>query len=431
MREPQFERLRSEVGDAVRQPEFSTVQRRAGKVRRRRAVSTSAVFLVTALAAVSFGYTVQNTPSDYGSLDPVPTVTGETGTAWPRMTSSASTGSELYGLYVRCADCAAELYMSPDGGDSWQRRTTPAAPADTTSRNGTTLVALAPGTLAWSEQGNLAVDPFTTQGTDGPTADPTTPATVMRTWITRNGGETWVRTAAASEPAAAVPDGARPADCDLLELPACTVGVIDPDTGRFAPLATQPTGIVLEPGWTNEVNAPLDGRLWVSGLDPATRKPAVATSSDAGRTWRTHVFTGGVAATPDGVWLAPMYLPKVAAGTGATAYALTYRQDGVFDTHRTTDGGVTWQAGPAIDAVQLTPGFVAADGTYIVQTAGETVAGDGSGPYSPVDLAGYPDFPMRPVQVVSGKAATRYLLTAEDGAYVSEDGRTWRQARLP
>ncbi|MFC4070158.1 hypothetical protein [Actinoplanes subglobosus] len=431
MREPQFEQLRSEVGNAVRQPEFSTVQRRAGKVRRRRAASTGAVFLVTALAAVSFGYTVQNTPSDYGSLDPVPTATGDPGTGWPRMIAAASTGTELYGLYRSCPDCDAELYVSTDGGGSWQRRTTPAAPTDTTSRSDATLVALAPGILSWSEQGNSAIDPFQSPGAGGPTAGPTTPAAVMRTWITRNGGETWVRTVAASEPAASVPDGARPADCDLLELPACKVGVIDPDTGRFAPLATQPTGIVLEPGWTNEVNAPLDGRIWVSGLDPATRKPAVATSSDAGRTWHTHVFTDGVAATPEGEWLAPMYLPKVAAGTGTTAYALTYRRDGVFDTHRTTDGGVTWQAGAEISAVQLTPGFVAADGTHIVQTASEPVTGDGPGRYTPAELTGYPDFPMWPVRVASTRADISYVVPAETGAYVSKDGRTWRQARLP
>jgi hypothetical protein len=33
--------------------------------------------------------------------------------------------------------------------------------------------------------------------------------------------------------------------------------------------------------------------LWVSGLDPATHRPAVAVSRDGGRTWTTHMPPAG------------------------------------------------------------------------------------------------------------------------------------------
>ncbi|AEV88279.1 hypothetical protein ACWT_7269 [Actinoplanes sp. SE50] len=52
MREPSFDKLRSDVGDAVRQPDFTTVQHRAGRMGRRRharrwAVTGAAVIAVT------------------------------------------------------------------------------------------------------------------------------------------------------------------------------------------------------------------------------------------------------------------------------------------------------------------------------------------------------------------------------------------------
>ncbi|WP_433796156.1 sialidase family protein [Actinoplanes sp. CA-252034] len=431
MREPQFDRLRSDVADAVRQPEFSTVRQRAGGIRRRRIATSSAVFVVTALAAASFGYTVQNAPPDYGSLDPVPEVTCSTDCGWPWMTASASTGSELYGLVRRCEDCASELYASSDGGGSWQQRTVPPAPAGASNSREASLAAQGPGLLTWREQRTFVPDVVQTHSTGGPTADPTAQVSILQTWVSRNGGGTWVRAAAGTGPAAAVPQGARPADCDLVEMPACKVGVLDPDTGRFAPLAAQPTGITVDPGWTSQVSAPIDGRLWVPGLDPATRKPAVATSSDAGRTWRTHVFTDGEAAPAGKEWLVTSHVPKIAVGTGTTAYALTYRDDGAFDTHYSTDGGTTWRSGDTVERIGFLPGYVAADGSHIIPTdTGATAGRDGE--YAPVTLSGIPEAAMRTVQITTGQADQPYLMPSSGSdAYLSKDGRTWQQVRLP
>ncbi|MEU4164568.1 sialidase family protein [Actinoplanes sp. NPDC026670] len=432
MREPQFDRLRSEVADAVRQPEFSTVQARAGKVRRRRAATTSAVFLVTVLAAASFGYTVQNSPPDYGSLDPVPEVTCTQDCSWPWMTASASTGSELYGLVTRCETCDSELYVSPDDGDSWEARNMPPVPGDVVTPREVTLVAPGPGLLVWSER-TFIRGAVQTQSTGGPTAGPTTPpVSSLQTWISSDGGRNWGRAASATEPADAIPAGARPVDCDLVELPDCKVGVLDPDTGRFAPLANQP-GITVEAGWTDQVAAPLDGRVWVPGRDPATNKPAVAVSSDAGRTWHTHVFTGGLAFPADSSGLATVYMPKVAAGSGTTAYALTNRGDDTYDTYYTTDGGATWQAGgEPLEEVRTLPGYVTADGAHIVPTFGGASISRGTGRYGPVTLSGMPEAAIRTVRVSTGQADQPYLMPSSGSeAYLSKDGLTWQQVRLP
>lgn len=431
MREPQFDRLRSEVADAVRQPEFSTVQARAGRVRRRRAATTSAVFLVTVLAAASFGYTVQNSPPDYGSLDPVPEVTCTQDCSWPWMTASASTGSELYGLVTRCETCDSELYVSPDGGDSWQARSVPPAPGDVSTPREVTLTAAGPGLLVWSER-TFTGGVVETQSTGGPTAGPTAPASIPKTWISKDGGTYWILPEATTEPVGAVPDGARPVDCDLVELPDCKVGVLDPATGRFAPLANQP-GVTIEAGWTDEVRMPTDGRLWVPGLDPVTRKPAVAVSSDAGRTWHTHVFTGGPAFPTGHKGLATIYMPKVAAGSGPTAYALTTRDDGTFDTHYTTDGGTTWQTGAEpLDQIRALPGYVTADGAHIIATYAGASISRGTGRYGPVTLSGMPEGAIRTVQISTAEADQPYLMpTSGSEAYLSKDGLTWQQVRLP
>jgi hypothetical protein len=432
MREPHFERLRSDVADAVRQPEFSTVQQRAGKVRRRRAAMTSGVFVVTVLAAASFGYTVQNSPPDYGSLDPVPEVTCTQDCSWPWMTASARNESELYGLVTTCENCDSELYVSSDDGGFWQARSVPPTPGDVATPRQVTLAAPGPGLLIWRENGVSAGNVTGTQSTGGPTGGPTAPVMTMQTWTSRDGGRNWTRAEATTNPTDAVPAGARPVDCDLVEVPDCKVGVLDPASGLFSPLATQPTGITVEPGWTDQISVPIGDRLWVPGLDTATRKPAVAISSDAGRTWKTHVFTDGAAMPVDSGWPAAMYTPKVASGSGGTAYAVTYRDDGTYQAHYTTDGGATWKAGESIERARALPGYVTADGSHIVPTDTGAVAGHGTGKYTPVTLSGMPEGAIRSVQITTERADQPYLMPSSgSAAYLSKDGLTWQQASLP
>jgi hypothetical protein len=172
--------------------------------------------------------------------------------------------------------------------------------------------------------------------------------------------------------------------------------------------------------------------LWVPGLDPATRKPAVASSPDGGRTWRTHVFTGGVAAVATDGLIPTMYLPAVTAGTGETAYALTYREDGRLDPYRSTDGGVTWRPSTG-GAVPEAPdaGFVTADGAHVIKTGDEFRASRAGGGYERATLPGYPAELRRLTQVTSQQAAGRYLVFSLALLFISDDGWTWRQVSLP
>lgn len=436
MLESQFDRLRSEVGDAVRQPDFSTVRARAGKVRRRRAITSAAAFLAVVLSATGLGYAVQSAPNERGLANPAPVATKGPGGAWFPSTSVTNAGTNLFRVFERCRECDAELWASSNGGESWQHRPTPPAPSNVLGPRLASLVALAPGLVVWRERHNLTAAEVQALSASG--NPPFTDSPADRPWITRDGGMTWQQITIDTQPVATVPEGVRPVDCALVDLSTCRIGVIDPVTGRFAPLAAQPTGITVQQRWTDVINVPLDGRLWVPGLDPVTNKPAVAASSDAGRTWHTHVFTGAVAAVPgsDGT-AGTYYLPKVAAGSGEAAYVLTYRADGIVDAHYTADGGLTWREGDTIRNPQGSAGFVTADGSHIVTTGTGLVAGRGTGRYVPVTLPGYPvdpaGYPVDPAltQVAAGQATVPYLVDSDDGPYLSEDGRTWRLVRLP
>ncbi|MFI1991995.1 hypothetical protein [Actinoplanes sp. NPDC020271] len=432
MLESQFGRLRSEVADAVRQPDFSTVRSRAGQVRRRRARTSAASILAVVLGVTGAGFAVQTVPTDRGLADtaPAPAPTESPGGEWFPSTQVTNAGTTLYRVFERCRDCDSELWASSDSGRSWQRRPSPPAPGDVTGPRTATLLALAPGLLVWRDQHNLTTAEVQAMVSGNPSGR-NSPAD--RPWITRDGGMTWQQATVDTRPATAVPDGVQPVDCALFEVTTCRIGAIDPVTGRFAPLAAQPTGIIVQERWrwTDVINVPLDGRLWVPGLDPVSHKPAIATSADSGRTWHTHVFTGAatVELETDGT-AGTYYLPKIAASSGATAYVLTYRADGIVDAHYTADGGLTWRDEATIRDYLGSTGFVTADGSHILPVGTGLVAGHGNGAYTPVELPGYPGDGQTP-QVASRHAAVPYLVNSDAGPYLSDDGRTWRLIRLP
>ncbi|MBO3743895.1 sialidase family protein [Actinoplanes flavus] len=394
-------------------------------MRRRRAVTAAAVFLATVLTATGLVATARDVPDERDLFDTAPTVTEAPDAGWPRTTSAAYTGTEVYAVHTRCRECNAELYVSSDEGDSWQRRTMPPAPENALRPREASLRALAPGVIIWRE---ATFVPFPTAETPAAESPRVMAGPTVVPWITRDGGRSWHRAEISTQPVAVIPDGVSPIECSVWGISTCTVGVVDPATGRFAPLASQPTGITVEDGWTSQINVPLGGRPWIPGLDPVTRKPAVATSADGGRTWHTHVFTDGVAAVyHEVIGVAAMYLPRIAAGPGAAAYVLTHRADHVVDVRYTTDGGETWNTGDTI-ADGDTTGYVTADGTHILTTTDDrttTSAGHGTGKYTPVTLPGYPESPS------TAQFTGQYLVTAEDGMHLSADGRTWRRISPP
>jgi hypothetical protein len=384
--------------------------------------------VATVLAASGLGYAAVARP-DRGVQVAVPTPpVGESG--WPRMTSLVATGpDDLYGVWERCRDCAQELYASDDAGVTWQRRVVPPASADAAVPRFSILVPLGPGILAWRDARAVSLADLrklpsesVEDGRDSPLSD--------RLSITIDGGRTWRRAGIDPKPVAAVPPGTRPVDCHLAgPVSPCLVYAVNPVSGRFAPLADQPSGITVEDGWSGQTNLPLGAALWVPGLDPVTRKPAVASSSDGGRTWRTHVFAGGVPAVAHDGMVAGMYLPTVAAGTNGTAYVLTYRDDLGKDTYRTTDGGATWKSGAVLPEIP-DAGFVTADGAHVVNTGRKFLAGR-NGDYQPVTLPGYPAGLQQQAAIVSQQTAGRYLISSSPDLLLSDDGRVWRRMNTP
>jgi hypothetical protein len=438
--EPHFAGLRDYADDAVRQPDFAAVRRRAGRVRRRRAVASSAAAVATALVVSGLGYAAIAGPSGGPpAAPPTPSISEDPTAGWPRLTDVGATGpDDLYAVFERCRDCAPELYVSEDAGATWQRRTVPPAPSDATAgiSRSSWLVPLGPGILAWRDLRTISLSDIgslvapSTEPTDGGRS----PSAIERTWITVDGGRTWRRAEVDPDPMTAVPPGSRPVDCQLAGQPSpCQIYAVDPVSGRFAPLADQPSGITFESGWLAQTDVPLGGHLWVPGLDPATHKPAVASSPDGGRTWLTHVFVEGMPAVAnDDGRIAAMYLPTVAAGADGTAYALTYREDLRMDPYRSTDGGVTWRPVPG-GAVPEVPdaGFVTADGAHVVKTGWDFRASRDGGEYEPVTLPGYPADLLQLTQVTSQRAAGRYIVPSMSSFYVSDDGWTWRRVYVP
>jgi hypothetical protein len=431
MHESHFAGLRAYADDAVRQPDFAVVRQRAGRVRRRRVLTSSVAAVVATLTVTALGYAAAG-GSGEGPPLVAPTTPGAPEAGWPRLINVVATGpGTLYAVYERCRTCDQELYASDDAGGTWQRRTVPPVPPVPQGlppglARFSTVVPLGKGILAWTDARLVTVqDMFTSPSATAPSAP--------QSWITVDGGRTWRRTEVAAEPVAAVPRGTRPVDCSVVgQLSPCRVYAVDPVGGRFAPLAEQPSGITFEAGWTQQTNVPIEGRLWVAGLDPATRKPAVASSPDGGRTWHTHVFTGGVAAVADQGMIATMYLPAVAADADGTAYAMTYRDDHALEPYRTTDGGATWRpvsGGTVADVPDA--GFVTADGAHIVKSGQEFRASRDGGGYGRVTLPGYPADLLRLTQVTWAGATGRYLVFSLSQLYLSDDGWTWRQANGP
>lgn len=432
---PQFEELRAYADGAVRQPGFADIRRRARRVRRRRTAASSAAAAVAVLVVTGLGY-VATTGSRGGLPVAVPTpATSAADAGWPLVTSVAATGrKDLYAVVERCRGCGPQLYASPDAGVTWQRRPVPPAPDREGDPRSALIVELGNGILAWQERRSVKLEDLRTW----PSTAPSKPAyggqgssVRQGLWITVDGGRTWRRAAIDPEPVAAVPPGTRPVDCGLLGPAApCRIYAVNPVSGRFAPLADQPPGITLQSGWAGQTNVPLGAGLWVPGMDQATRKPAVAASSDGGRTWRTRVFTDGVAAeTYDGM-VAAMYLPTVAAGPNGTAHVLTYRADLRKDTHRSTDGGASWVPGDSVPEVP-DAGFVTADGAHVVNTGQGFLADRDSGSYTAATLPGFPAELRQHVPIVSHPAAGRYLVSLSPGLLLSDDGWKWRRVATP
>jgi len=207
---------------------------------------------------------------------------------------------------------------------------------------------------------------------------------------------------------------------------------MDPATGTLAPLAAQPAlaQYVM-------AAAPVDAGLWVKGLDPATRRPAVAVSRDRGQTWTVTVFTMESPAPSPGGGTPRSYLPDIATADGRTVYAIIEgTDDGFAHLYRSTDGGATWQrtnpdGPPSGLPFVTTQSFVTTDGAHVMllqegDTAVAKISPDGR-TYAPLAMPGGPANVAAPTVINK----THYLSHDGQALYLSTDGRNWRRLTTP
>jgi hypothetical protein len=236
----------------------------------------------------------------------------------------ASDGSG-FALLAECSKtrCVQRVAVLEKGAGAWRPATSPLP--DVTGDLGITagLTVLGPGRA------------LITEGT-WPPPD--------RTWFTSDGGNSWRQSTNKPEGTTpTVPEGG------VLILD-CTRSVEDgngcegsrllavmPATGEYRILAHQPPfkGLVSPAGQT-------DGRLYASGLDPRSGRPAIAVSEDRGNSWRTAPLPG--AALEGGGSLSVV-------SDGSALYVSQSGQlpdeddvkNGLLTLHRSTDDGRTWQ----------------------------------------------------------------------------------------
>jgi hypothetical protein len=423
--------LREDVESAARQPDFAVVRGRARRmVRRHRAASAGAVLSVT-LVAAGMGYAVTGVPGSgeatgptapatapvtADTTAPAPSPRGGVGEGRPRVIGvTAGDADHLYVVVHTCRECDPELRASADGGRTWQsRRVPPAVTGIGGVGSALSLTAHGPDALSW-------------------VATPTV-------WVSSDGARTWRRAALSADPVDAVGGNAGLFGCLPGDgLARCRPSIVDVVRGRVAPLANGPAGFQAAILQSALVNGPAGQRLWLSGLDPTSRKPAVATSGDGGRTWSTHVFAAGVPAEEShgGGPVAAKFLPTLAATAGGTAYALILRDDAHQDAYRTTDGGRTWRSVPGAGAFGTSYwSYATADGRHVVVVMNKRHGADlwvseSGRAYRRAVLPGYPTAPgdpgLTPVHPVEG----RYVEWTDRHLYLSEDGWRWRSVPLP
>ncbi|MFV2103375.1 sialidase family protein [Micromonospora sp. LOL_024] len=307
-----------------------------------------------------------------------------------------------------CAKTIVQMVGSDDGGRTWSDRGGPI--------NAVSFRVLGPGRL-------LAA------------ILPDTPGVGARTLqVSTDGGRIWRKLVRASA-VAGVPAGGTavcwPESDKVAET--CTVHALDAAPHRLAPLTSQPPFALDE----DSSIAQTAGRLWASGVDPATGRPAVAVSRDAGRSWASEVFADAPACQRGGC-----PAPHLAVGDGPAVYAVI---DGAgrLAVYRYVEsggqGGDGWQPVSGADELPAdrlaggTPSFVTSDGTHVLS---EVVAQPGQGidgyrwwaarpdgVYQPVELDGLPPT-VKPIRRTPD--GWFYTHSYTDGMlYGSADGWRW------
>jgi len=323
---------------------------------------------------------------------------------------------ELYAIVLSCPQCEPELHVTRDRGRTWTNR-------------GTMADVNLPG-APWE----IRVGRSGAVGVFGYLAGGSGPDRVLSTSLDR--GRAFAQVIPGDPVDAATPDAFVTCAYES-SASRCVVQVHDLDEGTTAPLANQPGLVVVR------VERAPDGTIWALGRDDGAERPAIARSTDGGRTWTTHVF----ADAPEFAAGYRLLAGQVAAVDGTVVAELTYaplaepsRNSNV--AYRLRDGD--WQR---LDTDAWGPGAVAAasylvaDGTFVLQTIG-------AGAAAPQPRNGTQFWSCPPSGTAYGRIAVPAGLTGDQlnavqrlpgggylahnvaGAWVSDDGRTWTRLAI-
>ena len=388
------------------------------RARRRRAATVAATGLAVVAVVLGVALDLPNisgkratAPDDQLPLPSAPMGT-EDSFAWAGMGDR----DHLYVSYLNCPDpptpvpsptgppvlppCVFELRASADGGATWEARPAPAP-------DGIHLLF-----DVWGTEILYARTPMAYEGGVG-----------LLERISFDGGRHWAPLVHDPTPLDALPDGAE-AVCHSLGSD-CSVAAADPVTRTIRPLRNQPP--LFRPS-INPNAVPHDRGLWASGLDPSNRQPAVATSSDRGRTWSTHILPGGERVDED-VFGGTI---SIYTADGRTVYAMTYAP---YTVRRSTDGGVTW--GWLEDLPRPPTSFdmtvVTADNAHLLSWNGQdenrldkvyyAMSRDG-GPYTNIPT---PPLSIEALRAVRAMIGGGFLTVDASGVFRSDDGLNWRR----
>jgi hypothetical protein len=405
MAELDFNGLRAEVEAATMLPDFGQVSRRARMVRVRARLATLSAMLgvIGMIAPVGLLTTLEQPIHQTGPITTPDTVTPvpvglQTPPASPtpptalQSTIVAADGTDLnhvYALVDVCAPDSCNLQLS--------------------------MIQLTPKPGVGPDRIGLLRDK-PTQWLAGFRVDALSQTSLVVSASPANGARRYARvntgnsTDATTNAVAKVGDKMAPVDGGG------ELWAMSATSSQLSSLAHQPP--VLQP--TPAPVPPARG-VWVVGTDQGSRKPAVAVSQDAGRSWHSAVLDLPSDSGP----------PVLASYNGRVAYVLARTADRQFTLLRTSDSGATWQRLPV--ALPWPPAdsgtgyglVVRPDGSVLawLETAPTIVyAQSADGGHTFVNVAG----PGGPIIAVSDG-----YVSLGSPPKVSVDGLTWANASVP
>lgn len=450
-----FHGLRDDVGRIAQQPQFDSVRRRAHRLRTRRRLTMAGAGLVVVAMLGAAGLTGawpsggDSTPAtarpgpEATPLPLKPQSTGQPNVRWVYPADA----SHLYVLVDDCPtsspECQQWLMASEDGGQTWRPRLALKALVAGFNRLrvvGPTALMVATA-LPAPDQSSPAVlscspEPAKCPSSPGDGLSQWSPVPLRQVWtwrISNDAGATWQDLAFSSKPVVSAPPSGRVVSRLLIEgTDAEHLYAVDPQNAQVAPLATQPP--LAEP---TLLDVPMGAGIWVEGVDPTTRRPAIAVSHDGGASWELSVFDAEQVAPASDQFRAGMYMAKVATADGKVAYATFVAGPGPARIYRSTDGGRSWRhSNPdakAGDMPAIWQTFALAGGRHVLATQDVeegrvTFASSTDGKtYRPLTLAGLPPVFSSPFPVDENL----YLGWNDHGVYRSTDGLDWQPLPAP